>query len=223
MKTKANKLSEKIIEHLLNNGNGKREITEESIAARFRVSRTPVREVLKHLEHDGIIQTRKNRGIIFKDFSEEDIDNIYAVRLALEDIAVREAAKNATPEFIRRLKTYARTYRQSRQKQNRMEGERVDRLFHETIIDLSGNWYLSHLVKKIRMFSTSFIFLRGITSYAKKDLNPYSHNKIIQSLASGNPEKAAETIKKHILWSKEGMLKAVKERKKEEKNESEEI
>jgi len=210
MKTKADELSEKILEYLLNNrnnGGGKKEITEKSIALRFRVSRTPVREILKHLEREGLIETRKNRGIVFRPFSEKDIKNVYTVRANLEDLAIREAVKNLTPVPLHLLKTYARTYTEARLRLDRTEGERADLLFHETIMELSGNWYLNHLVKKTRMFSAAFTMLEGIKYRERKDLNPYSHTRIIRAMETGNPEAAADIMKNHIFWSMNGIVK----------------
>ena len=216
MKTKRKRLADRIIEYLVNNReDGKKRITEEMISRYFRVSRTPVREVLKYLEQEGLIRTRRGRGITFKEFSEEEIKEIYDLRTVLEEFAIGEAVKNITQDDLKRLRSYVRMYNKAREKKDRIRGEEADHLFHNAIIEISGNRYLSLLIKRIRLFSTVFkvgIDREGGRYNRKVDINPYSHTKIIKALATGNPEIAAEMIRNHILWAKEYTLKHIKRR-----------
>ncbi len=207
METKKDKLREKINEFILNNNNS--HLTEEILCKKFKVSRTPVREVLKYLEQDGFIQTQRKKGITFKHFTVKEIEDIYQVRLALEELAVEKAVKNINDGAIKKLKKYAKMYRQAREKEDEILWEKADKLFHETIIELSGNWYLLFLIKKIRMFDTVFrLGIKGNGRYiTKTDLNPNTHYKIIKALATRDTEKAKEILRNHILWGIERLLK----------------
>ncbi|MBQ1228673.1 MAG: GntR family transcriptional regulator, partial [Firmicutes bacterium] len=62
-------------------------IKENQIATEFKVSRTPIREAFKQLENEGLIDYIPNRGCFAKGFTRQDIEDIYAVRKALEIIA----------------------------------------------------------------------------------------------------------------------------------------
>ena len=214
MKTKRKRLADRIIEYLVNNReDGKKRITEEMISRYFRVSRTPVREVLKYLEQEGLIQTRRGRGITFKEFSEEEIREIYDVRAVLEEFAIVQAVKNITQDDLKRLRSYVRMYNKAREKKDRTKGEEADHLFHNALIEISGNRYLSSLIKRIRLFST--VFKVGIDRDAgrykrKVDINPYSHTKIVKALATGNSEVAAEMIRNHILWARDYAIKSIR-------------
>ncbi|MBN1446174.1 MAG: GntR family transcriptional regulator [Candidatus Omnitrophica bacterium] len=212
MRTKTKKLSEKIITFIIENisgDDGRSDVTEESIAAHFRVSRTPVREVLKHLEHNGIIQTRRSKGIFSKNFTREDVENIYEVRTVLEELAAKDAVKSITPQVLKELRTYARITKEARKKRDRRKSNEADRLFHETIMELSGNGYLKRIVKEIRMVTTSFIPASKLFYLNNKDRNPYSHDKIVKALATRNPEAAAWVIKNHICWIKNNILESL--------------
>jgi len=211
MKTKRKKLREKIINYLIkNNGDGGNKITEESIASHFKVSRTPVREVLKHLEQEGIIQTKRRKGITFRKFTIKDIRDIYTVRCALEELSITEGIKNVSPEFIKKLKGYVKMYREARKRGDRIEGEQADYLFHTALIELSGNKYLKKLVDKINLFRD--VFKAGMNNqnslyYRKDDPNPHTHTKIIKVIADGNVDKAKEAIRNHILWAMNNNIK----------------
>jgi len=214
MKTKRKRLADRIIEYLVNNReDGKKRITEEMISRYFRVSRTPVREVLKYLEQEGLIQTRRGRGITFKEFSEEEIREIYDVRAVLEEFAIVQAVKNITQDDLKRLRSYVRMYNKAREKKDRTKGEEADHLFHNALIEISGNRYLSSLIKRIRLFSTVFKvgIDREVSRYKSKvDINPYSHTKIVKALATGNSEVAAEMIRNHILWARDYAIKSIR-------------
>ncbi|MCM8762362.1 MAG: GntR family transcriptional regulator, partial [Candidatus Omnitrophica bacterium] len=213
MKTKTKRLREKIIKYLMKKGKDNGEITEEAIASYFKVSRTPVREVLKHLEQEGIIQTKRNAGIKFKEFGEEEIKDMYDVRALLEGFAIREGVKNITENDIKELKEYVKMYHKARKNKDRIKGEEADRVFHKKIIELSGNRYLISLVDKLNLFSSVFKVGMDKNSkfyYRRYDLNPYSHTKIIKAISTGNPDIAEESIKNHILWARDYAIKSLK-------------
>jgi len=225
MKTKTRKLSSKIIDFVMtssSNPEGQPRVTEETIASHFKISRTPVREVIKHLEHEGLIRTRPCRGITFMKFSADDIEKICAVRIALEETAARDAVKNITSGILDKLRSYARAYRDAHDGQNREKAVTADEFFHELIIECSGNWYLKNMIKKIRMLDILFHADKrgmGLSQDKKSDLNPYSHDKIIEALATGDPETAAETLRNHIIWSRDRMLQSMYENSRKKKRE----
>ncbi|MFH0796372.1 MAG: FCD domain-containing protein [Candidatus Omnitrophota bacterium] len=134
------------------------------------------------------------------------MNEIYFVRSAVEGIAAREAVRNVNQQVLHQLELYIKKYEGACQKGDRAAGERADRLFHEKVAELSGNRYLNWLMKKIRMLTTSFMIAERYC-HSKKDLNPYSHARIVKALATGDPDIAEEVLQKHILWSKDSFLK----------------
>jgi DNA-binding GntR family transcriptional regulator len=78
-------------------------LVEEELADQFKVSRTPVREALRKLEIEGLVQYQPRRGVIVTGFSREDVDEIYATRAVLEGLAARLAAEHATDAELAEL------------------------------------------------------------------------------------------------------------------------
>ena len=78
-------------------------IKENQIATELRVSRTPIREAFKLLENEGLIDYIPNRGCFAKGFTKQDIDDIYAVRKAVEILAVEWSVGRITPTEITKL------------------------------------------------------------------------------------------------------------------------
>jgi DNA-binding GntR family transcriptional regulator len=78
-------------------------LVEEELAEQFGVSRTPVREAIRKLEIEGLVEYQPRRGVIVTGFSAEDVDEIYAAREVLEGLAARLAAQRGTDEEIAEL------------------------------------------------------------------------------------------------------------------------
>ncbi|MBN2793881.1 MAG: GntR family transcriptional regulator [Clostridia bacterium] len=95
---------EKIRDDILNNRykNGEK-IIEAKIATELSVSRTPVREALKQLELEGLIECIPNRGMIVKGISYQDVEDIYIIREVLENLAIQWAIARMPDEHLKRL------------------------------------------------------------------------------------------------------------------------
>lgn len=79
-------------------------LVENKIAEELKVSRTPVREAFKHLTKENLIEYIPNKGCFAKGFEQSDLFDIYAVRNAVEQLAVEWAIKNKTEEDMDRLR-----------------------------------------------------------------------------------------------------------------------
>ncbi len=84
-------------------------LTEEEIAERFRVSRSPVRDALRRLEADGLIRREDRRGARVAAISRRDLDEVYLCRIPLEGLAAAEAAIRRTPEQLAALEAHLTT------------------------------------------------------------------------------------------------------------------
>ena len=80
-------------------------LTEEFIADRFRVSRSPVRDALRRLEADGLIRREDRRGARVAAISRRDLDEVYLCRIPLEGLAASEAAVRRKPDQLAQLES----------------------------------------------------------------------------------------------------------------------
>ena len=78
-------------------------LTEEEIALRYGVSRSPVREALRNLEGEGLVVRAARRGIWVAPLSLHDLDEIYACRISLEGLAAEQAAASDNLRLKERL------------------------------------------------------------------------------------------------------------------------
>ena len=79
-------------------------IVETEYADRLHISRTPLREALRKLERDGLVEYVMRRGVIVHAFTTEDVDQIYTIRNSLEMLTLPYIIENATAEDIASLR-----------------------------------------------------------------------------------------------------------------------
>ena len=79
-------------------------ILEEEVSANFGVSRSPIREVFRMLEADGLVIRAARRGVSVTPMSRRDLDEVYACRVGLEGLAAAEAAKHINAEGKKQIK-----------------------------------------------------------------------------------------------------------------------
>jgi DNA-binding transcriptional regulator YhcF (GntR family) len=75
-------------------------INEVELASDWRISRTPIRDALRRLEAEGLVQSAPGRGMIVPVLARADVDELYTMREGLEGMAARLAAERATPQFL---------------------------------------------------------------------------------------------------------------------------
>lgn len=83
-------------------------LTEEMVAERYGVSRSPVREALRLLERDGLVIREARKGIWVAQMSQKDFDEIYTCRIPLEGLVARQAAESANDRLKMELRAVQR-------------------------------------------------------------------------------------------------------------------
>lgn len=124
-------------------------LVETTLAAWCEVSRTPVREALRRLEQDGLVE-RNDRGLVVRRRSPDEILDIYVTRIALEATAARVAAERRTEHDLRTLHRLVERARQIRQGDTDAMVE-VNNLFHRTVWRASRNESLIDMLERLNL------------------------------------------------------------------------
>lgn len=175
-------------------------IKENQIAEELRVSRTPVREAIKQLETEGLVESIPNRGSFCLGFSKQDIEDIYAVRTAVEVLAVKWTVNKITEVEIKGLQEEYDLMEFYTKKKDGKRVMEINKRFHEIIYDASRSRFLIQILKSYQEYVQQ---TRKVTVYCDENLKAIldEHNEILQAIKERNENKAADKIFIHLLNS----------------------
>jgi DNA-binding GntR family transcriptional regulator len=179
----------------------------------FHVSPTPVRESLVELAGLGIVDLLPNRGAVVRAFGPPQLHEMSQVRRILEVEATRCAATNWTPADVKFFQAeFQELEKMPINAQRDQRAQLADTRLHSTIAERCGNPRLTTEVQKCLIL---FRALRNVShlrdawsEYRRVDDVP-EHWKIVNALASGNPERAAKAMEMHIRSVEKAMTELV--------------
>lgn len=171
-------------------------IVETKVAKELGISQTPVREAVRLLSGEGIINIVPNRGPIVKDMEEKDIFEIYSLRASLEGLAMRLTTLNATKEQLQLL---VQLYAEMGEK---LKDPEVDSLLkeslnlHQSIIQFSRHSRLIQIYDSISFQIELANRIIGMKSTKQKEYD--EHKELIDALQKGDPDEAEKVMRRHI-------------------------
>jgi DNA-binding GntR family transcriptional regulator len=175
-------------------------LTEQEIATAVGVSRTPVREALRRLDAEGLVDFTPNLGAVVTTWTEEDSDEVFDLRAMLESHGVRRATTRATAEQIAELKRLAEA--QLRESVERRAGhlERIADLnsqFHRRLQEAAAS---ARLGRALAALIEAPLMMRTFQKYTPEDLqrSAQHHLEIVRALEARDPEWAASVMLSHI-------------------------
>ncbi|MBQ7714294.1 MAG: GntR family transcriptional regulator [Clostridia bacterium] len=171
-------------------------LTETKLSEELGVSRTPIREALRRLEQDHMVEIGK-KGAEVLGISEDDIDVIYEVRCRIEGIASRLAAQNADPDDIEALRTTLELQEFFTAKGNAEKIKNEDNSFHKKIYELSGCTPLADtllsLHKKVVKYRRVSLSNAGHSEEALAE-----HRAIFEAIAAKDADAAEKATFEHV-------------------------
>ncbi|MFF3597914.1 GntR family transcriptional regulator [Kitasatospora indigofera] len=170
-------------------------LTEESMAARYGVSRVPVREALRTLEAEGFVRSRPYVGIVVVELDDAEAEDLLEVRALLEPLGAGRAALRRTPEQLGRLKELVSLGRAAIEDGRPDELARLNSRFHEVIAAASGSRTLSRLVTQL---SRKIAWVYSVDLPRRAQDSWREHEEIVAAVERGDPEAARAVAARHI-------------------------
>ena len=171
-------------------------LTEEGVAEEFGVSRGPVRDAVSQLVYEGLVELRRPRGIYIRGLTVEDIEQLYSLRAALEQLAVKRAMA-ADDERWRPAEEL--TERMARAADSGDHGEfyRADVAFHSMFYELANH---PRLLATWRQYEPTFTALLDVTINHDEDLHEsaQSHRELYDIIRSGDAAAVARELDDHL-------------------------
>lgn len=172
-------------------------LLESELTKAYKVSRTPVREVIQRLRADGLVTVISQKGATVSKLSAEEEDEIFAIRGILESHAVKLAADKIKKADLKKIIKMQEALRRNASEMNYIEYLKNNMDFHFFFPKISGNKSLFNIIKhlRIRVFGYQYIKL---TFPGNLHLWLDGHQKIIDALIDNDAELAAKSMEKHI-------------------------
>jgi DNA-binding GntR family transcriptional regulator len=172
-------------------------LREERLASALGVSRTPVREALVRLSAEGLVEADGNGGVRVTDLRADDLEELFALRTALESVAVRYACEAANDAGIAELR---RIHRESGQAVSADDVERLLELnteFHAVLNGVAGRPRLQNLIDLLRDQSRRY---RVLVLYDRDERRQSvrEHGQLLDLVEAGRADDAVNLLRTHF-------------------------
>jgi DNA-binding GntR family transcriptional regulator len=206
-KTIRRKIYEHLREQLLNGEITPPEhLVEARIAKELGTSRTPVREALHSLELEGLIKAIPRVGYVVKPISEQEVEEICEVRMAIEGVAVRWAMEKAYKKLIEELKKNISISDSKVSKRDAKAFVDLDAQFHEIIARYSGSQRLLELAQTLRRHMLRYR-IQSIYSVDNVLRAIDGHKGIVRAIEKQDLREVNVAIRNHMEQVKRDVLR----------------
>jgi len=173
------------------------QLQQEELAVKFGISRIPVRDALRQLQGEGLVELYPNRGAFVSNPGVEELKEVFGLRILLETHALRQAVPNFTTSELElcasllvRLESVA----------NRADWSRIDQEFHAALYAPCRQVRTLGLIENLRGCVNRFYYLYlSPESYGPDCLR--EHRQILKACQKRDPETAAKFLEAHLRRS----------------------
>ncbi|UBV44667.1 GntR family transcriptional regulator (plasmid) [Deinococcus taeanensis] len=175
-------------------------LRDQDIAAQLGVSRTPVREALRRLEDEGLVETALNRWTRVAALRDEQAAELYPVVEALEVLALQLAVPHLTEGDLERLRDLDMQLREALHHRDARGAVEADTAFHDIWITASGNRELQQTLRALKR-KLRRIELAYFNAASCGEASLHEHAAILGALRAGKTESAARALQANWLGS----------------------
>lgn len=190
-------------------------LRQERLAQELGVSQMPVREALKQLAAEGLVEHEPYRGARVVAFTPEDVEDLYACRAFIEGMAARSAAVRISDQELAELDRIRRVMERCRVPDELREYRELNRRFHRLVIEASGRSYLVRTLAQLWSAFPTMLWgnFPGVAASSVPDRDEpdaVEHAEIVVALAARDPDRAERAVRNHIEAAGRALLDAVR-------------
>ncbi len=201
----ADQIFEQLEREILSGSYARGEILSElALASRLGVSRTPIREAIRRLEQEKLLED-SGRGLQVVGISREDMLDMYDIRLRIEGMAARRAAERITDEELQAMREtldLQRYYVEKGGENNSDQIKNLDSRFHQQLYRSSGSKAYSDTLESLHKKITKFR-MASVSKQSRAVRSLEEHEAIYAALAARDPEAADRAVTGHARNARE--------------------
>jgi DNA-binding GntR family transcriptional regulator len=191
-------------------------LRQERLAQELGVSQMPVREALKQLAAEGLVEHVPYRGARVVQFSHEDVEDLYECRAFIEGTAAHHAATRITEQQLLELASLRDAMAACQTPVDLAEYRELNRRFHEIIFTASQRSFLVRTLAQLWSAFPTMLWSNiprvAVTSVPERDEPDVAeHAEIVAALVARDPERAERAVRAHIRAAGESLCRAMEE------------
>jgi DNA-binding GntR family transcriptional regulator len=179
---------------------------EPGLAADLEVSRTPLREAVRKLMAENLLEQQPTGGVVVPQLDARDISELYDVRAALEGLMAAEASKRATPTQLEELQGLVD--RNAALVTFADDAMHAGASFHAKIGQIADNTWAARLHEQVTNQMRRYKMYTNHTQ-ARRDQALAEHHTICAAIASGDPRKSGDLAFEHVVGARDVALRAI--------------
>ncbi|MCA1732238.1 MAG: GntR family transcriptional regulator [Acidobacteria bacterium] len=191
-------------------------VRQERIAREQGASQMPVREALRSLVAEGILEHVPYRGVRVVEFAVEDVEDLYACRLLVEGMSARYAASAITDDEVRELEDLHRRMLACQMPNELPQYRELNRRFHSLIFTASRRSFLIRTLGQLwsafpTMLWSNIPHAATVSAPGRDEADEREHEAIVRALAARDPEAAEAAVRAHIDAAGRALLAVLEE------------
>lgn len=195
-------LSNAIIEGHLTPG---QRLIESELAARFGVSKSPIREAFRLLQQEGLVTSYPRRGVVVTEINRRDLEELYAIRACLCALQVQLAARNISDAESEHLDRVFEAMREAAARGDIKGYFASNMAFHDTLSELADNKKLAQMLRGIEKQTLRFRFL-SLTVPERLQQSLKQHEQVLAALKQRNAAAATKAMTALIEETKRAIV-----------------
>ena len=180
-------------------------LVEEALAGELGVSRTPVREAISRLEHEGLVIKVPQKGAIVRRTTREEIEEIFGLRALLESYAAALATKKMSDVVMRRLQGMIEKSERALANGNIKEYIQLNTKFHDLLYRASESAKLYQMINLLRdalyEYRVMLLEMENMPQMSLRD-----HKDMFEAMLRKDAQEVERLVREHILRGKETVL-----------------
>jgi DNA-binding GntR family transcriptional regulator len=204
----ADKLRERIIRGEIPEGT---QLRQDVIAAQYHVSRIPVREALRQLDAEGLVNIVPNRGAIVPELSPDDIEELFTIRALLEPEVLKQSIPRLSEDDFAKANAVLDTYvGELRQEQHMANWGRLNWEFHSTLYSRAARPHFMSIIRNLNHNGERYTRLQLYLTHGMKRANE-EHREILELSRKRDVPAACKLLRQHILYAAQSLKTVLQE------------
>jgi DNA-binding GntR family transcriptional regulator len=198
---------------------GGSELSEPTLARELGISRTPIREAIRQLESEGLLEQRPKQGTFVRQADRRELDEIYEVRLLIEPFAASRAARDMTDEKRSEVETCVRQMSAILERARERHDESahaaelanyavLDTTLHEILVVAAGNRRMQKIILDARVLTQAMAFPQDspLGALASMERAHEEHERIAGAIARRDARGARQAMQQHLKRARKSAL-----------------